>query len=197
MKDDLSSVDLTTLLAAKGGSASRKTTDTAPEELVFITEGLPPVPNKVVKSEKGDFVDLLPRNQALKSCPMLTWQKKVVLTENRHLKGQKKSIKDISSWIEAFLTFTAIRNRKLPEHTNDLLAYGALIARGARDYKGCGWASYDYQFRRLAAARGKLGNWGQKDVSLWNETVYKPTQDQELQKPTQSSEGRSEDRGSK
>ena len=106
-----------------------------------------------------------------------------MLTENRHLKGQKKSIKDISSWVEAFLAFAAIRNRKLPEHTNDLLAYGTLIARGARDYKGCGWASYDYQFRRLAAAWGNLGNWGQKDVSLWNETVCKPLRTRNYRSP--------------
>ena len=79
-KDDLSSVDLTTLLAAKGGSASKKSTDTVPEKLVFITEGLPPVPNKVVKGSKKEILSILstfsPRNQALKSCPILTWQKK-------------------------------------------------------------------------------------------------------------------------
>ena len=93
------------------------------------------------------------------------------------MKGQRKSIKDISSWIEAFLAFAAIRNRKHPTPTNDLLAYGALVARGAHDYKGLGWLSYDFQFRRLAIAQGNLGNWGQKDVSLWNETVCKPAPD--------------------
>ena len=102
-----------------------------------------------------------------------------MVMENRHIKGQRKSIKDISSWIEAFLAIAAIRNRKHPTHTNDLLAYGALVARGAYDYKGLGWLSYDFQFRRLATARGNLGNWGQKDVSLWNETVCKPAPDQD------------------
>ena len=68
----------------------------------------------------------------------------------------------------------AIRNLKHPAHTNDLLAYRALITQGAQDYKGLGWLSYDYQFRRLAAARGNLGNWRQKNVALWNDTMCKP-----------------------
>ena len=70
--------------------------------------------------------------------------------------------------------YATIRNRKHPKYTNDLLAYGALIVRGAGDYKGPGWLSYDFQFRRLAAARGNLGDRGKKDVSLWNDTVCKP-----------------------
>ena len=44
---------------------------------------------------------------------------------------------------------------------------------GAKEYRGSGWLSYDFQYHRLAVARGNLGNWGQKDVSLWNNTVCK------------------------
>ena len=72
------------------------------------------------------------------------------------------------------MTFVTIRIRKHPTFTNDLLAYGALIVRGARDYKGPRWLSYDFQYRRLAAARQNHGDWGKKDVALWNDTVCKP-----------------------
>ena len=99
-------VDLTTLLASKEGSKPPKVTDTtvtSPEELVFITEGLPPVPTKVVKKiEKGefvDFVDLLPKKPGLEEPSYADLAKEgiIVVTEGRHLKGQKKSIKDLSS----------------------------------------------------------------------------------------------------
>ena len=79
------------------------------------------------------------------------------------------------------MTFTTIRNRTHPTHANDLLVYGALIVRGARDYKWSGWLSYDFQYRRLAAARRNFGNWGHRDVSLWNDTVCKPAN---LETPT-------------
>lgn len=144
-----------------------------------------------------DFADLLPKKPGMEepSYADLARDGIIVVTENRHLKGQKKSIRDISTWMEAFLVFAAIRNRKLPAHTNDLLAYGALVARGARDNKGLSWLSYDYQFRRLAAARGNLGNWGQKDVSLWSETVCKL--DQDPLKTSQGGDSRPEDKVSK
>lgn len=99
----------------------------------------------------------------------------IVVTDSRHLKGQRKTTQDVATWMEAFLTFATIRNKKFPEHTNDLLAYGALIVKGARDYKGWGWLSYDYQYRWLAAARGNLGDWGRKDICLWNDALCKPS----------------------
>ena len=115
------------------------------------------------------------------------------MTETRHLKGQKKAIQDIATWMEAFLLFATIRNRSHPDHTNDLLVYGALIVKGAKDYKDLGWLAYDYQFCWLAAARGNLGNWGQRDVSLWNDTVCKPYT-YEVQKPLpQSNEATTKD----
>ena len=196
-------VKLSTLLATGGDSTIPKGADLSAEELTFVTEGLPPISSKVVKKiERGEFVDfaeLLPKKPGVEeqSYSELAKEGIIVVTESRHLKSQKKAIHDISSWMEAFLAFTAIRNRKHPAHTNDLLAYGVLIAQGARDYKGLGWRSYDYQFRRLAAARGNLGNWGLKDVPLWNETVCKPPSGPDYQKLAPNSEGRPEDRGSK
>ena len=58
----------------------------------------------------------------------------------------------MESWMQVFLTFAAVCNRKLPKHTNDLLAYGAIIVKDVKEYKGQGWLSYDFQF----AAKGKI-----------------------------------------
>ena len=151
-----------------------------------------PNPTKVVqKIEKGeyvDFTDLLPKKPSTEEPTIseLAEEGIVVVTQSRHMKGQKKPIQDIATWVEAFLTFATVRNRKYPAHTNDLLAYGALVVRGARDYKGPVWLSYDFQYRRLAAARGNFGDWGKKDVSLWSDTVCKQEAAPQTQHPRSS-----------
>lgn len=155
--------------------------DTIIDDLTFINEGFPPIPTKVVKRiERGEYVDfgeLLPKNPGSDEPSFADLAKEgiIVVTDSRHIKGQRKTIQDVATWVEAFLTFATVRNRKHPAHTNDLMAYGALIVKGARDYKGSGWLSYDYQYRRLAAARGNLGDWGKKDICLWNDVMCKPT----------------------
>ena len=159
----------------KGGVHTEKS-----DELTFISEGLPPIATKVVaKIEKGEYVDfteLLPKKPSMDdpSISELADEGIIVVTQARQVRSQKKPIQDVATWMEAFLTFVTIRNRKHPTFTNDLLSYGALIVRGARDYKGPGWLSYDFQYRRLAAARQNHGDWGKKDVALWNDTVCKP-----------------------
>ena len=164
---------------AKQDTAKMNDMDKGSDELTFICEGFPPIPTKIVKKiEQGeyvDFVDLLPRKPGAEeqSYSELAKEGIIVVTESRHLRTQKKTIQDAATWTEAFLTFATIRNRAYPAHTNDLLAYGAMIVRGAKEYRGSGWLSYDFQYHRLAVARGNLGNWGQKDVSLWNDTVCK------------------------
>ena len=77
--------------------------------------------------------------------------------------------------MQVFLTFAAVCNRKLSKHTNDLLAYGAIIVKDVKEYKRQGCLSYDFQFRSLVAAKGKIEGWGQQDMGLWNNTVSKST----------------------
>ena len=199
LKTGETSVTLSRLLADKGPvKTGGEAPERPPDELTFITDGLPPIPTKVVqKIEKGeyvDFTDLLPKKPSTEEPTIseLAEEGIVVVTQSRHMKGQKKPIQDIATWVEAFLTFATVRNRKYPAHTNDLLAYGALVVRGARDYKGPGWLSYDFQYRRLAAARGNFGDWGKKDVSLWSDTVCKQEAAPQTQHP-RSSEPLTED----
>ena len=130
---------------------------------------------KVERGEYVDLRDLLPQKPVMEENPVVELENGiVVLASSKQAKTQKKPIQDLPTWVQAFMAFVAIRNRKYPEATNDLLAYAALIARGAKDYRGQGWLSYDFQFRRLAAARGSSAKWAEKDVSLWNDTVCKP-----------------------
>ena len=141
---------------------------------VFIGEGLPPITAKAVeKIERGDYVDfrdLLPSPEDT-TLTDLEEQGIVVVSSTKQVRPRKKQIQDLATWMEAFLVFVAVKTQKKPQLMVDLMAYGALIARGARDYRGSGWLSYDFQFRRLAAARGSATKWGEKDVSLWEETV--------------------------
>uniref|UniRef100_A0A1X7V4R4 C3H1-type domain-containing protein n=1 Tax=Amphimedon queenslandica TaxID=400682 RepID=A0A1X7V4R4_AMPQE len=160
--------------SAKKVTAASGSGGKGPEELLFISEDIPPIPSKVVqKIEKGEYVDLV--DLLLKksgweepSISELSQEGIIVVTQSKQLNCQKKAIQDVATWFEAFVTFATIRNRKYPTYASDLLA---LVVRGARDYKGSGWLSYNFQYRWLAAACGNLGDWGIKDVSPWNETV--------------------------
>ena len=155
-----------------------------------VGEGFPPVPAKVVaRIEKGDYVDLKDLLQSMDESNLsdLEEQGIVVVTAGKQWRSQ---IRDLATWVEAFMTYVAIRARKSPELVGDLLAYSSLIARGARDYRGNGWLVYDFQFRRLAAAGGSVTKWSVKDVSLWHETVGRqevpmpiPSHTQEDKKP--------------
>ena len=205
-KDSGPTVSLAQLLTDRDKSVSKvgDPTEKSSDELTFISEGLPLILTKVVKKiENGeyvDFADLLPKKPGIDDQPYSDLAKDgiIIVTESWHLQSQKKVIQDVVTWMEAFLTFATIRNRTHPTHTNDLLAYGALIVRGARDYKGSGWLSFDFQYRRLAAARGNFGNWGHRDVSLWNDTVCKPANLETPRYPPPSNDGPPEEsRGSK
>ena len=145
--------------------------------LAFVGEGFPPIPaNLVLAIGRGEYVDLaelLPQSPSYEEQYTEVAENVVVVSQSKHIK-KKKVIKDIETWIQAFCTFIAVRCKKDPEHTPDLLAYAASIVKGAKDFGGTGWLSYDYQYRRLAAAKNSVSGWGQKDVVLWNEVFLKP-----------------------
>lgn len=129
-----------------------------------------------------DLADLLPKNPSYEEQFTEVAENVVVVSQSKHLK-KKKVIKDIESWVVAFCTFAAVRCKKDPEHTPDLLAYAASIVKGAKDFGGTGWLSYDYRYRRLAAAKNSVSGWGQKDVVLWNEAFLKPGSSSGLWEP--------------
>uniref|UniRef100_A0A1X7VIM1 C3H1-type domain-containing protein n=1 Tax=Amphimedon queenslandica TaxID=400682 RepID=A0A1X7VIM1_AMPQE len=147
-------------------------------ELVWVGEGFPPVPAKVVsRIEKGDYVDLkdlLQQKPSMDESNLsdLEEQGIVVVTAGKHLRSQIKQMRDLATWIEAFMTYVAIRAKKSPELVGIYwpIAVSLLVGQGT------------IMFRRLAAARGSVTKWSMKDVSLWNETVGR----QEVPTPTPS-----------
>lgn len=158
----------------------------AKDTLVYICDGIPPLPTKVVQSiEKGEFVDftsLLPRSASWEEDPFMEITEKVVVFTQGKAVPKKKSIDSIETWMEAFCTYAAVRGRKHPEDIPELMAYAATIVKGARDYGGRNWLAYDYRFRQVAAAKQMKRGWGQKDMALWNDTFLCP-------KPNQNDRG--------
>ena len=150
--------------------------------LVYICEGIPPLPAKIVQSiEKGEFVELtslLPKNALWEEEPFTEITDKVVVFTHGKVGPKKKAIENIETWIEAFCTYAAVRGRKHPEDIPELMAYTVTIVKGARDYGGRSWLVYDYRFRQLAAAKQMRRGWGQKDMALWNDTFLRPKNQQ-------------------
>ena len=89
--------------------------DKAKNSLVYVREGIPPLPAKVVQSiEKGEFVEftsLLPESASCEEEPFMEVTEEV-----------------------AVLTYAAVRGKKHLEDIPELMAYAATIVKGARDY---------------------------------------------------------------
>lgn len=107
------------------------------EGLIFVGEGLPPIPSKIVLAiEKGEFVDfsdLLPKAPVLEEQAFTEISENViVVTQAKNVK-KKRSIQDIESWLEAFCTFTAIRAKKFPSELSDLMSYGGRPSLGEQE----------------------------------------------------------------
>ena len=174
-KDTVSLADLVKDAAAKSAPDIK---EKAKDGLIYICEGIPPLPAKTVQSiEKGEFIELtslLPKNALWEEDPFTEiTDKVVVLTQGKTL-PRKKSIENIETWIEAFCTYAAVRGRKHSDDIPELMAYAATIVKGARDCGGRSWLAYDYRFRQLAAAKQMRQGWGQKDMALWNDTFLRP-----------------------
>lgn len=171
-------MSLKEILEDKSKGVASQEKDVRENGLTFVGEGLPPLPVKTVLAiEKGEFVnlaELLPKNPGHEEPIYTELSENVVIVSQAKQMAKKRVISDITSWMEAFCTFAAIRGRRHPETIVDLMAYGALVVKGARDYGGSTWLSYDYQFRRLAAAKKLTTGWGKKDVALWNDAIIKP-----------------------
>ena len=137
-------VSLTQILADKSNVPLGKNATPIKEKgLVYVAEGLPPLPAKIVEIiEKGefiDFVELLPKHPILEDQSVTELSENIVVISHSRQLTKKKVIKDIETWMEAFCTFAAVRAKKYPLTIPDLLAYGATIVKGARDYGGQQW----------------------------------------------------------
>ncbi len=105
------------------------------DSLVYICDGIPPLPAKVVQAiERGEFIDfasLLPKTTASWDEDPFTEiaDRVIVFTQGKSV-PKKKSIQDIETWMEAFCTYAAVRGKRHPEGIPELLAYAATIVKG-------------------------------------------------------------------
>ena len=148
------------------GSAKKETT------FVSVTEGIQPVPSKVVeKIDTGEFVDLgdLLQDQVPQEDLMLPDPKSgVVLVHSLDsLQKKKKKIRDFHSWVEAFMVFVATKYRSSQPEVASLMAYGVLINQAAREHAPDRWLTYDRKFREVIGAK-KDDRWNELNVGLWN-----------------------------
>ena len=81
-------------------------------------------------------------------------------------KPKTKRVTSILQWVECFHSYMGVLIQQQPARVQDLLAYASLIVHAARKYKGDGWATYDRNFRKRAAAHPGE-KWGDLNMPLW------------------------------
>ena len=87
-------------------------------------------------------------------------------TSKEDKKKRDKRVANILQWVECFHTYVGVLVQTQPTRTQDLLAYASLVVHAARKFKGDGWATYDRNFRKKAAAHQGI-KWGDLDMPLW------------------------------
>ena len=163
---------LTTPAGANSSVAGGGVPHFAMQPMLGIPAGLPPaiapsgvgIPAKVAQRIwKGEFVEmaeLLPEKLGqADSLPSTSKEDKQ--------KARKKRVASILQWVECFHTYIGVLVQQHPGRTQDLLAYASLVVHAARKYRGEGWATYDRNFRKKAAAHPGV-KWGDLDSSLWS-----------------------------
>ena len=144
---------------AKGGDAKKAAE--VPAKPFLLSEGLPPVPAKLVSGiQNGDFVDM---SELLRD--NLEAQRRGALQEPggsspASASRSRREVPDLLSWVQCFGVYTAVVADKYPERVKKLLAYQTLIVREARRCGGKGWLSYDSYFRQQMAGDWKGEEWG-------------------------------------
>lgn len=146
---------------------------------------LPPVPNTIRnKVEKGEYVDfamLLQENMyptpsddpsyTLSVCPDPDSSSQgVLISQSKH---KRRSISDLSSWLQAWNTYVLLMVHKEPHRALDLLSYQRFICEVSTRSPCSAWLLYDRKFRMAAAANPSLP-WGRKNTELWLECFTNP-----------------------
>ena len=140
-----------------------------PEDSPFvISEGLLPVPGKLVKKIlKGDFVDMA---ELLRD--NLEADRQVPGREAKNTDGStsrlasRREVPDLLSWVQCFGVYVCVVASRHPSRIRRLLAYQTLIVREARRLGGRGWQAYDSLFRQQAAVSNSM-DWSKLNSSLY------------------------------
>lgn len=135
------------------------------EKLTLISNGLPPIPNKLVQRvEQGLFVEmaeLLP--SYLDSADFDT--------DGQQTRSHKRLpvLCDITEWVQCFGMYIAIISRHKPKRVADLMGYQMIIMEASRGSREGKWLTYDRRFR-LKASASNLKQWATIDITIWNTT---------------------------
>ena len=144
----------------------------------------PAVPAKlrqrILRGEYIDFDSLLPESMfparfCTASTPSLTLRLStepssggdgVVVAQPRP--ASKRSVSDLSSWLEAWNGYVATLVSQFPYRAASLLAYQRIICQASLHAPPVAWLRYDSRFRALAAEDKSL-RWDHKLNDLWLE----------------------------
>jgi hypothetical protein len=87
-------------------------------------------------------------------------------TREERRKPKGKRVASVLQWVECFHSYIGVVVQQDPSRVQELLAYASLVVHAARKYKGEGWATYDRNFRKRAAAHPGE-KWGELNMPLW------------------------------
>ena len=144
-----------------GGLTQLLIPPTAPKTGTKISDGLPPVPEKLVaKIRRGEFVEL---HKLLPECLAESSDSIGPIPKSR----ARKRLNDINVWLQCFALYVGILASSKPALVPDLMAYMISIIRASQEFEGSAWMVYDDAYRRQAAATGDQWQWSQVNPSLY------------------------------
>ena len=132
------------------------------------------IKGKIIKEEYVELENLLPVSLS-DSNMQTTRSRHIVMGQEGHLELQSKNLKnDISTWLDAFITYCSIY---LTAHSNcaqDLLKHMFNVILASSMSKGLGWKNYDQPFRMKKSQNPSMSwaNVGIMHVSLSNSNLF-------------------------
>ena len=159
---------------ASGGktaeSADQGTRQPSQQTLVQAGPGLAALPKTLVDriraNEFIDFMELPPARSRSRSSPQAT-EGQILVVQAADFAQGRKTIPDLTTWIQCFALYTAILTQEQPERYTDLMAYQSIMAKASQRYRWPSWVIYDQSFRQERA--GTLGqSWARVDPSIYS-----------------------------
>ena len=153
--------DVSTLIPVGGAKEASVSSDPP----FILSEGLPPVPHKLVKKiQKGDYVDMA---ELLRDNMELGRRQSLEAGLGGGARPSRREVPDLLSWIACFGMYASVVAQKYPHRVRELWAYQTLVVHEARRCGGKGWQVYDSMFRQQAANNPKV-NWSVLNSSLYS-----------------------------
>ena len=144
--------------------------------MVIVAEGMPPIQTKLIeKMRRWEYVDL---SKLLGDSDPILDEASVVI-EGQQLRmevpqrNQRRQIKDILTWLEAYSRFMAVllsAHDTSKEEAAGLAAHMHLILQLTRDLGSPQSLKYDQNFREWAAAKG-VKKWDELNMAIYGRSL--------------------------